>query len=282
MGYPMPYAVATARRAPLLAAGLMLAAAAPVMAAPLQPMLECRDSQAMTAQPAVIAARAADHGFNCQHREDAGRHSLHCQGGRAQVLGRRVQDFTLSPTRDGGATLSVALAASPSDVQARLDRSQAEPEAAFIGSLQLGLREDGIAELQCQAPGAHGDTGAISGRLDFRGVEPVPAMRVCAAPESAPEAPICMQPRRGARPYRIADLPVGSYYLTAFALENNPNQLFGVHAQPLRDCAPGDGGCTSARLQKIQVHPGEIRTNIDPHTLLPELPPPLRRPAGNR
>lgn len=281
MGHTMLHTATTAS-APFLVGALLLSAAGPALAGSLQSLLECRDSQALTAEPAVIAALAADQGLECQHREGTHRYSLHCQGGRLQVLGSRVQEFTLNQTRDGGATLSVALAAQPADIQARLERSQAVPDQQPAGNREVGLREDGIAELHCQVPGAHGDTGAIAGQLDFRGVEPVPAMRVCAAPVSAPDAPICLHTRQGDRHYRIEDLPAGSYYLTAFALENNPNRLFGVHAQPLRDCAPGDSSCTSTRLQKIDLHPGESRDHINPDTLLPDLPPPLRRPAGNR
>ncbi|MCK9489724.1 MAG: hypothetical protein M0Q42_10085 [Xanthomonadales bacterium] len=282
MGSPTLYATTAATSAPLLLAALMLAPAAPAMAVSLQPLLACQDSQALSADPAQIAAAAADLGFTCQHRDSPRRHSLHCTGGNTQVLGSRVQEFTLSQTRDGGATLSVALAGRPADVQARLAQSQTDPAQEFPGSREVGLREDGIAELNCQRSGAHGSTGAIAGTLDFRGVQPVPAMRVCAAPVSTPETPICMQTRRGDRHYRLEDLPAGSYYLTAFALENNPNRLFAVHAQPLRDCAPGDSACTPARLQKIEVHPGERHDNIDPDTLLPDLPPPLRRPAGGQ
>lgn len=278
MRQPIPESI-TIAGTPALLGALLLAAAAPVQAVALESLLACADLPALATAPAQVEAAAAGHGLDCRHREGPRRHSLHCQGGSLQVLGSRVQEFTLSQTGDGGATLSVALSGSPEQVEAALARSQPATEAGPPGQRGVGLREDGVAELHCRLPGALGDTGSIAGRLDFRGVEPVPAMRVCAAPVAAPEAPICLQTRRGDRHYRLEDLPAGDYYLTAFALENNPNRLFGVHAQPLHDCALGDSRCASTRLQKIQVHPGENRTGIDPDTLLPELPPPLRRPA---
>ena len=228
--------------------------------------------------PGAGRGPAAGHGLDCRHREGPRRHSLHCRGEPAgtgqpgagihpQPDRRRRCHAVGGTVRQPGAGRG-CLGAKPTGNRSRPARpARRWPARGRCGRTALpAARHPRRYRQHRRAPG-----------LPRRGTGPGHA-RMRRAGGSTGSADLPADPSR--RPYyRLEDLPAGDYYLTAFALENNPHRLFGVYAEPLHDCAPGDSRCASTRLQKIQVHPGENRTGIDPDTLLPELPPPLRRQA---
>lgn len=102
------------------------------------------------------------------------------RGGRA--LGLDVKEFERIDQPDGGARLAVAFRAAPDRVRQALAAVPAQP--GLRAGTEVGEREDGVGGLRCHLRGSGAGTGSIAGSLSFRGVEPLPAMRVCAAPAS--------------------------------------------------------------------------------------------------
>lgn len=250
------------------------------IAADLSAVLECRDAAALGVDAPAFASYGRDAGFDCRLHERQRESTVYCTGaGRATAFGASVKEFNRARAADGRTTLSVAFTEPPSRLEPRVRRAREEASSSMLATAVVDEREDGVAELRCSVGGSSHTTGAIAGTLDFRGVEPLPAMRVCAAPVRAPQSPQCVQTVTGQRDYRIEGLPAGDYYVTAFALENNPNRLFGVYTSPLSNCPEGATDCAGERLQRIPVFPGEVRDGVDPATLMRELPSPLRSTA---
>lgn len=259
----------TARLVALLSLAL-LAPAVLAQSGGLDRVLSCQEAPALAGDPAALQALAVDAGFECREHPGVRHHILACSGGRARGLGVPVLEFELAGHADGSRVLAVTLRSTPEHVRARLPADTSD--AGLV--VELDAREDGRAELRCHLPGDRPAHGSIAGTLDFRGLHPVPAMRVCATAVSRRGAPHCVQTTTGQTSYRIDGLPPGEYYVTAFATEDNPNRLHGAYTQPLRDCTGSD--CMQ-RLQRVPVLPGEVSTGIDPITLMQELPSFLRR-----
>ncbi len=242
----------------------------------LAALLECRSTARLAAPLEAVASEAETRGFACSSISTPHRHSLTCIGERRFLaFGAPVKEFTLSQPGDGSASLSVALNAPT----ARIEKALADRRAAAPAGDDAGVdqREDGAAELRCQRAASTDHDGSISGRLSFRGVEPLPAMRVCAAATTDPENPICVNSQPGDRGYRIAGLAGGHYFLTAFPLSSNPNRVFVVHAAGRSGCADSDPGCATTRLQAVELRAGQQRDGIDLETLLPHLPASMGR-----
>lgn len=262
----------------MLTGATALSVAALVQAQPagdLERLLACEDVAALAQGHEPLATAATASGFACREQRSALRQtSLACAGGSARVFGASVREFELARQPDGGSILSVVLNSTPSALRPRLDaRLSADADADAV--IELDTREDGRAEVRCTLAGERPPFGAIAGTLDFRGQQPLPAMRVCATPVTRHGPPTCVQTRTGQHDYLIEDLPAGDYYLTAFATESNPNRLFGVYSSPITDCGSG-AACERQRLQPVTVVPGDVRSGINPDTLLPRLPAFLR------
>lgn len=241
-------------------------------------LLECRNHALLTAEPSTIVALGSSHGYDCRVRERERSRSVDCTGaGRGIAFDQRVHEFNLTRQANGGAVLAVAFSSATAALAPRVEREKTLASGQPLAEARIEQREDGVAELLCRVAGTRGDVGSIAGQLDFRGVQPIPAMRVCAAPLLAPERPQCVQTATGADEYLIEQLAAGDYYVTAYALENNPKRLFGAYTSTLRRCGDPIRACAEQRLQRVTVYPGDVRTGIDPRTLLPELPDPLRR-----
>lgn len=259
----------------LLCFGVTVSAiSAPTAAADLDTLLHCRDAAALAQDDSHLADAARNAGFAC--REHAGPRSarLSCSDGTARVLGAPVREFERARMADGGVILSVVLNSTPAAVQSRLPQMQTRADGSAGLHVELDTREDGRAEFRCRLDGDRPPHGAIAGRLDFRGQQPLPAMRVCATAVTRQPPPRCVQTVTGQREYVIDELPAGDYYLTAFPTENNPNRLFSVYTQPMAGCMGSQ--CERGRLQPVTVLPGDVQNGIDPVTLLPELPAILR------
>jgi len=262
----------------------LLSAGVDANAADLSAALECRSRPFLSSHPSSLAEQGRAAGFDCRLHERQRQTTVYCTGGgKASAFGVPVKEFNLAQDADGGAILSVAFHEPPSRLQPQLDRARSGLEAtAPLASAMIEEREDGVAELRCAISGHGNGVGAIAGRLDFRGVRPLPAMRVCAAPVRKPESPHCVQTASGQADYLIEQLPKGDYYVTAFALEGNPNRLFGVYTSSLSGCTAGATNCPGQRLQRVTVFAGDVRSGIDPDNLMSELPSPLRSTATAR
>ena len=264
---------------------LALAAMLPVaaQASELSRVLECRDAAALTTASDAVLGLGRDAGMDCRTDEHQRRTTVYCTGGRATAFAQAVKEFNLVRDTRGGATLQVAFTGSPGRLTPVLERERSAADAGQpLSQASWDQREDGVAELHCTVQGAGSGFGAISGRLDFRGVEPLPAMRVCAAPVRAPQTPSCVETRSGESSYLIENLEPGDYYVTSFALQHNPNRLFGIFSTRLTDCPDGDPACVGRRLQPVSVYADDVRDGIDPDTLLERLPSPLRAAAHGR
>lgn len=238
-------------------------------------LLDCRSIPQLATSLETVASAAEGHGFACRSISTAHRNSLTCTSERRfSVIGAPVKEFTLSQPGDGSASLAVALNAPTARIEKALADRQTEASDDAIG---VDQREDGAAELRCQLLASSDHTGSISGRLSFRGVEPLPAMRVCAAATNDPENPVCMNSQSGDRQYRVTGLAGGHYFLTAFPLSNNPNRVFVVHAAGRSGCVDSDPACTTTRLQPVELRANEHRDGIDLETLLPQLPASMGR-----
>lgn len=262
----------------ILLPGLMIAAAGSAGASDLSALLECRAPESMAAAPQTIVGLGSSGGFDCRVHERDRQTAVYCTGaGKATAFGRPVKEFNVIHGADGSKMVQVAFNDSPATLEPAL--AQARQGAGGAGPLmtaEVGQREDGVAEVRCRIEGDRGATGSIAGTLDFRGVSPVPPMRVCAAPVRSPEQPQCVQTRAGEASYVIESLPPGEYYVTSYALEGNPGKLFGVFSSSLQKCADGDAHCASQQLQRVTVYPGDVRSGVDPTTLMSTLPSPLR------
>ena len=256
----------------------LLLAAGGASASDLAALLECRAPEAMAAAPQTIVGLGSSGGFDCRVHERDRQTAVYCTGaGRATAFGRPVKEFNVIHAADGGKLLQVAFNDAPATLEPAL--AHARQGAGGSGPLmtaEVGTREDGVAEIRCRVEGHRGSTGSIAGTLDFRGVTPVPPMRVCAAPVRTPEQPQCVQTVAGESSYVIESLPPGEYYVTSYALEGNPGRLFGVFSSSLQKCADGDANCASQQLQRVTVYPGDVRSGVDPTTLMSTLPSPLR------
>lgn len=264
-----------ARRAawPALAALL----AAPVGAQDIAALLECRDAMAIAAPLADIAGAAQAAGFSCRHHQDGALASVVCSGpGALTAFGERLRDFSVAERPGGARVAAMAFAASPAAVERRVARERVAAATATtpLAAAEIVEREDGSGELLCRTAASGSGTGRIAGSLDFRGVQPVPAMRVCAAPVRDPARPICRQTVAGAAGYVLDAVPPGDYYVTAYPLSDNPQRLFLVHARARAGCAAGDAGCAD-QLLRVRVREGGLREGIDPATLMATLPAPL-------
>lgn len=249
----------------------------------LTAMLECRDPGAFDIESDALARTGQSHGFDCRTYRRERETSMECSGhGRATAFGEAVREYSVARRADGSVKLSVAFTQPPDRIERAVAASRASaPAGSPLSTSSVGQREDGIGELQCSTAGKRASTGSIAGQLDFRGVAPVPPMRVCAAPVADTRQPTCVQTRLGQGEYLIENVPSGDYYVTAFALESNPNRLFGVYTSSLKSCPDGQSTCPE-RLQRITVHPGDVRSGIDPDTLMEQLPAPLRSAATGR
>lgn len=261
-------------------AAAALAGATPVAAqdATLMAMLECRDGASLSAPLDELMVLAQSDRYQCRRLDNRRGASLTCSaGGAASVFGKRIREFTLADDGQGGRLLAVAFTEPPSRVAAALQRAQNDAGMdSPLHAARIGEREDGVAELQCAQAGRGAATGALAGALDFRGMQPVPAMRVCAAPVERVDRPQCVQTAAGATRFRIDSLAPGDYYVTAYPLSNNPNRLIAAYARPLPGCS---ASTCPERLQAVPVGAGQLRDGIDPLTLLPGLPAALRAGA---
>ncbi len=263
------------RNIKLLVTGLACAIGLPLQAADgLDEMLACTDANVLARGHESLSAAAGNAGFTCREHSGVRTTRLSCSGGRARAFGAAVRDFELAQQADGSRILSVVLDARPAAVRTT-GRNDAAADSPDV-QIEVDTREDGRAEVRCRLPGTLPPHGAVAGTLDFRGEQPVPAMRVCATRVDRSGEPACVLTSTGQRDYLIENLPAGDYYLTAFATESNPNRLFGVYASPMADCAE-TSGCERQRLQRVTVLPGDTLGGINPNTLLPELPAVLRR-----
>jgi hypothetical protein len=227
---------------------------------------------------AAVMALAEGHGLRCRRLDGRRGESASCMAsGATRAFGHRVGEFTLADDGQGRRLLAVAFTEPPARVAAAIERARSAAAAdSPLRSAELGEREDGVAELRCAQAGIDHATGAIAGALDFRGMQPVPAMRVCAAPVQRVDRPLCLQTSPGATRYRIDDLAPGEYYVTAYPLSDNPNRLIAAYARPLPGCS---GRTCPERLQPVPVSPGQLRDGVDPLALLPGLPATLRASA---
>ena len=242
----------------------------------LTALLECRSGNQLATPLEVVAGEAEARGFSCRTVSTPHRHSLTCTSERRfTVMAAAVREFTLSQPGDDSASLAVALSAPT----ARIEKALADRHATAASGdgASVDEREDGAAELRCQRAASASHEGSISGRLSFRGVEPLPAMRVCAAATTDLENPTCVNTQPGDRQYRIAGLAGGRYLLTAFPLSSNPNRLFVVHATGRSGCVDDSPGCATTRLQPVDLRAGQQRDGIDLETLLPQLPASMGR-----
>lgn len=238
-------------------------------------LLECRSRTALATDLESVAALAESERFTCRHVNTVHQRSLTCHSEhRVTAFSAPVKEFTLSHAGGGAVSLSVALAAPTSRIERAL--ANRDPDAA-PDEILVEQREDGAAELRCRLDGVADNNASISGNLSFRGVSPLPAMRVCAAPVNDPAHPRCINSLEGDRHYRVVDLPAGRYFLTAFPLANNPNRLFVVHAPDNNHCVDGHAGCATTRLQAVDVQAGQAREGINLDTVLRELPASMGR-----
>ncbi|MBX3724682.1 MAG: hypothetical protein KF823_02045 [Xanthomonadales bacterium] len=241
---------------------------------PLTDLLGCSASaQVGTSQATRSLAEAA--GWHCREMQSLAGNTLQCspaRGGRA--LGLEIKEFERVDQADGGAWLSVAFRSNPERVRQAVAGAPAQP--GLLPGTEVGDREDGVGELRCSLRGVPGQaSGSISGSLSFRGVEPLPAMRVCAAPRRNPGEPICIETLTGQFDYRIGPLPAGEYYVTAFPLADNPNRLIAAHTRSMASCASPPSECPQQQLAVVAVAAGRQVVGIDPQSLLEGLPPPL-------
>lgn len=260
-----------------------LGSSAIAQAQSLAPILECQSDTALMTDIESLANRGRADGFDCRVHRRSHEEAAYCTGmGRARAFGHHIREFNLVRTPDGGAILSVAFAKKPSQIEPTIERARSEAarEQPLFDAV-LEQREDGIAELRCVVAGNRGLNGSIAGVLDFRGVHPIPPMRVCAAPLMKTDRPYCIDTAEGQLTYAIDGLPQGEYYLTAFPLQRNPNRLFGVFGSSSQDCEVSPSACVRDRLQRVMVVPGDTKRNINPDTWVPELPAPLRRASGS-
>lgn len=253
----------------VLASGTALSASA---ASALDAVLACEEAGAWSRGHEDLAASATAAGFSCREHNGVRSLRLSCTGGTARAFGTPVREFELARQADGSRILSVVLNSGPAAVRPKVPEGVSTDTGMHV---ELDTREDGRAEVRCRMAGDLPPHGSVAGTLDFRGQQPVPAMRVCATPVDRRSEPTCVLTSTGQRDYVIEHLPAGDYYLTAFATEDNPNRLFGVYSSPMADC-PSSTGCERQRLQKVTVLPGEVHGAIDPNTLMPELPAILR------
>lgn len=272
----------TSRIAPrCLAAAVLAGLAFSISANDLNTVLECRDAAALTSPGDAVTNLGRAAGMECRTQEHQREVTVNCTGGQAQAFGQRVKEFNLVRGSRDQALLQVVFTTAPARLQSTFERERAAAATDQpLANAEWGEREDGVAELRCQVPGTGTGAGSIAGTVSFRGVEPVPAMRVCAAPVRSPEQPHCTQTASGQGDYLIENLQPGDYYVTSFAIEQNPNRLFGTFSTRLSDCPDGDPACVGRRLQPVTVFAGDVRSGIDPDTLVERLPPPLREPSG--
>lgn len=268
-------------RSDLFATALAAASLLPgsVLADDLTPLLECRDASVFHAVDAHLAEAARAQGFVCREYRRQRETSLECSaGGRAMAFGRSVKEFLHVHSADGATTLSVVFNDPPNRIETLLAKArETTPGNTLLATARVDEREDGVAELRCTVPGSRSATGSLAGRLDFRGVQPIPAMRVCAAPIENVRKPHCVETAPGRGDYLIENLPAGDYYVTAFALEKNPNRLFGAYTSTLARCrSTSANGVCPDQLQPVTVFPDDVRSGVDPVTLMRELPYPLR------
>jgi hypothetical protein len=262
----------------IAAAALAGSAAAPAQEAGLAAVVECRDAASLAGSLDRVSALAQAAGLQCRRLDAHSGPSLTCTGtGAVNAFGHRIGEFTLAQDGRGTRVLSVAFTEAPARVRPALERAQANAGVdSPLREGRIGEREDGVAELQCTLAGPSVAAGAIAGALDFRGMQPVPAMRVCAARVDRVDRPHCVQTTAGSTRFRIDALTPGDYYVTAYPLHNNPHGLIAAYARPLPGCR---AATCPERLQAVPVGPGQSRDGIDPLTLLPGLPAALRSSA---
>lgn len=247
-----------------------------VSAQDLQALLECRSETALTSGIETLMHNRRVGSYDCRTHELDRQVTVYCTGsGNATAFGHSVREFNLVREPDGATVLSVAFRAGPSRLEHALKQAQSMASGpAPIATANVEPREDGVAELRCVVPGSGGNRGAIAGSLDFRGMQPIPPMRVCAAPVRDTRRPYCVETADGQLEYRIENLPTGDYYVTAFPLQNNPHRLIGVYSRPMKTCSSTDayGRCENQHLQQVTVFSGDVRQGINPDAWLADVP----------
>jgi hypothetical protein len=258
----------------------VLALSMPAIAADsLATLLECRDTERLAAPLEQLADLGRGSGYDCRIAETSTGSSLTCANhGAGTAFGQRVRDFVVAIDSEGR-LLSVAFAGTPARIAPLVERARTGAPT-LLASAELGQREDGVAELRCRRTDGRQGPGAITGLLDYRGVQPVPAMRVCAAPVHDTRHPTCVQTARGNGSYQIDGLAAGDYYVTAYPLDDNPGRLILALTQPQPGCRPNEHACPE-HLRRVRVQPGQTYAGADPRSLMQALPPPLSRSTGH-
>lgn len=278
-----------------------LLSAPPLLAQPagLDALLACRDALALNEAIAVQEARYTSQA-QCRSYRRSGAVDLQCEPRvPLKLFGLPLREFSLHESAARGHVATSVLRASldsARDAVQKSLRSLFEPEGAEyyrlnLGdglSLRLGEREDGAAELACEAApadlqrrrrdGVDAAHGAVGGKLSFPG-KTLPAMLVCAVPVRA-QGPgsWCMISAENNPGYHIGNIPAGEYYLLAWPRGGNPNHFVAAHARTLQDCPPASPSCASGVLQTVWVGAGAVQTGINLDQVFTKLPGNLAQP----
>lgn len=283
----------------LFLVAILCAAPLPAWSAGLDALLSCGDAAALNEAIGVQEARYASQAQCRSHRRGAAI-DLQCEPRTPlKVFGLPLREFSLHESAARGHVATSVLRASLASVRdavQKRSRGLFEPEGAeyyrlVLGdglSLRLGEREDGAAELACEAApantqqrrrdGVDATHGAVSGKVSFPG-RSLPAMLVCAVPLRPREAGNwCVITADNIPNYHIGNIPAGEYYLLAWPRGANPNRLGAAHARTLQDCPPASPSCASGLLQAVWIGAGTLQRGINLDQTFTNLPGNLARP----
>ncbi|MCQ4166238.1 hypothetical protein [Tahibacter harae] len=275
--------------------------APPLLAQPaaLEALLACRDALALNEAVAVQEARYTSQAQCRSHRRGAAV-DLQCEPRvPLKLFGLPLREFSLHESAARGHVATSVLRASLNNARDAAQKSLRgvfEPEGAEyyrlnLGdglSLRLGEREDGAAELACEAApadlqrrrrdGVDAAHGAVGGKVSFPG-KTLPAMLVCAVPvRPRSSGNWCVISAENNPSYHIGNIPAGEYYLLAWPRGGNPNHFVAAHARSLQDCPPASPGCASGVLETVWIGAGAVQGGINLDGIFTTLPGNLAQP----
>lgn len=253
---------------------LALMLSSPAWAAP--DYWSCADTDAILRGPDALAQVLGAQADQCRRSNVRGVDTLNCELTRPRsAFGLSAVEVSASVQQGGTRRLSLMFKAGSERVRQVVEQRMAVEFEPDLGGwlaispddvqrrYRVNERDDGATQLSCEITGEPVDSlaGVLAGRLSYEGAGRS-STRVCAIPvdESLPLR--CVELPMRLKHFRIEGLAAADYYLAAYPLADNPQDIVAAYARTLRDCGDAPKGCVAALVVPLKVGAGLTQIDI--------------------
>lgn len=253
---------------------LALMLSSPAWAAP--DYWSCADTDAILRGPDALAQVLGAQADQCRRSNVRGVDTLNCELTRPRsAFGLSAVEVSASVQQGGTRRLSLMFKAGSERVRQLVEQRMAVEFEPDLGGwlaispddvqrrYRVNERDDGATQLSCEITGEPVDSlaGVLAGRLSYEGAGRS-STRVCAIPvdESLPLR--CVELPMRLKHFRIDGLAAADYYLAAYPLADNPQDIVAAYARTLRDCGDAPKGCVAALVVPLKVGAGLTQIDI--------------------